>query len=98
MRCEPRILASRSGWRPRRAQNARWSPTIGRPPHDHAAPIMRSIGGEEIDSVLTYPALIDALEQAFRADIEVPPRHHHAIARPGADATLLLMPAWTRAD
>jgi alanine dehydrogenase len=57
---------------------------------------MRSIGAEEIDSVLTYPALIDALDAAFRADIEVPPRHHHRIARPGADATLLLMPAWTR--
>ena len=59
---------------------------------------MRSISSEEIDSVLTYPALIDALDAAFRADIEVPPRHHHAIARPGADATLLLMPAWTRGD
>jgi ornithine cyclodeaminase len=62
------------------------------------AHMMRSISAEEIDSVLTYPALIDALDQAFRADIEVPPRHHHAVARPDAYATLLLMPAWTRAD
>ncbi|HKA71749.1 MAG TPA: ornithine cyclodeaminase family protein [Xanthobacteraceae bacterium] len=59
---------------------------------------MRNVSAEEIDSTLTYPALIDALDHAFRADIEVPPRHHHTIARPGADATLLLMPAWTGAD
>jgi len=59
---------------------------------------LRNISAEDIDFALTYPALIDALDQAFRAGIEVPPRHHHTIARPGADATLLLMPAWTRAD
>ena len=59
---------------------------------------MRSISADDIESALTYPALIEALEQAFRADIEVPPRHHHAIARPGAEATLLLMPAWTQAS
>jgi ornithine cyclodeaminase/alanine dehydrogenase-like protein (mu-crystallin family) len=59
---------------------------------------MRSISADDIDSALTYPALIEALDQAFRADIEVPPRHHHAIARPGADGTLLLMPAWTQAS
>jgi ornithine cyclodeaminase len=58
---------------------------------------MRIIGAEEIDRALTYPALVDALAAAFRADITVPVRHHHAIAQPGAAATLLLMPAWTEA-
>src|SRR5262245_10331157 len=58
---------------------------------------MRSISADDIDSALTYPALIDALDQAFRADIQVPPRQHHAIARTGAAGTLLLMPACTQA-
>jgi len=57
---------------------------------------MRTVTAEEIRQVLTYPALIAALEQAFRGDIDVPVRHHHTIARPDADATLLLMPAWNR--
>jgi alanine dehydrogenase len=62
---------------------------------------MRIIGADEIDRALTYPALVDALAAAFRADIKVPVRHHHTIAArerpPGAAATLLLMPAWTEA-
>jgi alanine dehydrogenase len=58
---------------------------------------MRVITAEEIDRVLTYPALIEALRAAFRADIEAPLRHTHMIAQPGgSEAKLLLMPAWTR--
>lgn len=57
---------------------------------------MRTVSPEEIDRVLTYPALIEALHDAFRAEGESPPRHHHEIGRdPGAHATHLLMPAWT---
>jgi ornithine cyclodeaminase len=52
---------------------------------------MRVITAEEIDRTLTYPALIEALREAFRADIKAPVRHHHAIG----NATLLLMPAWS---
>ena len=51
---------------------------------------MRVITAEEIDRTLTYPALIEALREAFRADIKAPVRHHHTIG----NATLLLMPAW----
>ena len=43
------------------------------------------------------PALIDAMEQAFRTPPIAPPRHHHNMASGTAneaDATLLLMPAW----
>jgi ornithine cyclodeaminase/alanine dehydrogenase-like protein (mu-crystallin family) len=59
---------------------------------------MRVVTAEEIDRTLSFPALIDALADAFRADIEVPVRHHHEIDTPGAaTATNLLMPAWTRA-
>jgi ornithine cyclodeaminase/alanine dehydrogenase-like protein (mu-crystallin family) len=56
---------------------------------------MRIVSADEIERVLTYPALVEALRQAFRGDFAVPLRHHHTIRQPGADATLLLMPAWT---
>jgi ornithine cyclodeaminase len=53
----------------------------------------------EVDARLDDLALIDRLEALFRAGCEMPTRHHHTIAAangPGsADATLLLMPAWT---
>jgi alanine dehydrogenase len=56
---------------------------------------MRIVTAEDIASVLSYGALVDALAEAFRSDITVPVRHHHTISQPGAAATLLLMPAWT---
>jgi ornithine cyclodeaminase len=63
---------------------------------------MRVVGAAEIDRALTYPALIVALDRAFRSDAHVPARHHHAIRRKAsgeageaAGGTLLLMPAWT---
>ena len=57
---------------------------------------MLTISAEDIGKLADYPALIDAIEAAFRSDFEVPLRHHHTIDRPGeAEATLLLMPAWT---
>jgi ornithine cyclodeaminase len=56
---------------------------------------VRVVSPEDIAQVLTYPALIDALEAAFRSDVVVPVRHHHTIQQSGSDATLLLMPAWT---
>jgi ornithine cyclodeaminase len=56
---------------------------------------VRIVSAEEIDRVLTHPALIDALAEASRSDVTVPVRHHHTIPQPGSDATLLLMPAWT---
>jgi len=58
---------------------------------------VRIVTAEDISRVLTYPALIEALAHAFRADVEVPPRHAHMIPQPGgSEAKLLLMPAWTR--
>ena len=56
---------------------------------------MRTIDGEDIARALTYPALVDALARAFCSAIEVPVRHHHRIAQEAADATLLIMPAWS---
>ena len=59
---------------------------------------MRFIDADDIDRLLSFQALIPALETAFRSGTVAPVRHHHAIARPDADATLLLMPAWTGPD
>ena len=56
---------------------------------------MKVVGAEELNRVLTYPALVAALRDAFRTDVTVPLRHHHPIERPGAEAMVLLMPAWT---
>lgn len=55
---------------------------------------MRIISAAEIDGILDRGELVEALREAFRADIAVPTRHHHTIPRPDGDATLLLMPAW----
>ena len=57
---------------------------------------MRIVSADDLDRVLTPAALVDALHDAFRADVEVPPRHVHMIPQPsGSEAKLLLMPAWT---
>jgi alanine dehydrogenase len=56
---------------------------------------VRIVSADEIARSLTYPALIDALAQAFRGDVVAPPRHAHMIPQPdGSEAKLLLMPAW----
>lgn len=57
---------------------------------------MRMIGATEIAEALRWPELIDALERMFRDGCEAPPRHHHTIQRADGEATLLIMPAWTR--
>ncbi len=56
---------------------------------------MRVISSAEIDRALTFPALVDALAEAFRSDMVTPVRHHHEIEREGSHGTLLLMPSWT---
>lgn len=56
---------------------------------------MRVVTASDIDAVLTFPDLIEALRQAFRQEVVTPVRHHHTIGLAGEpDATLLLMPAW----
>ena len=57
---------------------------------------MRVISAADLSKRFTFPALIEALRQAFRSDVTVPVRHHHTIERIGEPAaTLLLMPAWS---
>ncbi len=56
---------------------------------------MRIFDGAAVDAALSYPALVDTLEEAFANGALAPPRHHHAIALDGRpEATLLIMPAW----
>ncbi len=55
---------------------------------------MTFIESAELEAVLQPRELIEALRAAFRAGCEMPVRHHHQIKTTGADATLLLMPAW----
>jgi ornithine cyclodeaminase/alanine dehydrogenase-like protein (mu-crystallin family) len=57
---------------------------------------MKLISPAEIDGLLKWPDMIDAIEQAFRQGMIQPVRHHHTVDRPdGAASTLLLMPAWS---
>lgn len=57
---------------------------------------MQTINAETINSILTFPKLVDALEQAFQAKTTVPPRLHFDMENPNAsrETTLLMMPAW----
>jgi alanine dehydrogenase len=48
-----------------------------------------------VASSLDRASLIEALDDAFRGGFYAPHRHHHTVPVPGgADATMLLMPAW----
>jgi ornithine cyclodeaminase/alanine dehydrogenase-like protein (mu-crystallin family) len=56
----------------------------------------RFVSADDIARVLSYGALIDALDEAFRSDVAVPEKIAHMIPQPsGSEAKLLLMPAWT---
>ncbi|MCI5083540.1 MAG: ornithine cyclodeaminase family protein [Saprospiraceae bacterium] len=57
---------------------------------------MRQVSADQLEKLLDYPSIIDALEEAFCEDYTVPPRHHHDFPNPPlqTDSTLLLMPAW----
>jgi ornithine cyclodeaminase len=56
---------------------------------------MRLFDEAAIDAALSYPGLIDTLEQAFREGGNQPPRGHHDVGRDGESAILLVMPAWS---
>jgi len=61
---------------------------------------VKIFSAEQVDAALDDLALIDRLDALFRQGCEMPTRHHHTIAQAtgsgSADATLLLMPAWTQ--
>ncbi|MER9606955.1 ornithine cyclodeaminase family protein [Mesorhizobium sp. M0243] len=60
---------------------------------------MRLIDSQATGAGLPYGALVDALQSGFVTGCMVPARHHHHLERSGEpDATLLLMPAWSKAE
>ncbi len=60
---------------------------------------MRLFDNAALDAALSYPALIDILDDAFRSDVVAPKRAQYSIERPGEDpAVLLTMPAWSAPD
>jgi ornithine cyclodeaminase len=56
---------------------------------------MQFIDAETVEARLSYPALVDVLDRAFRDGAIAPPRHHHDVplANGRPEATWLLMPA-----
>lgn len=57
---------------------------------------MRFLDATQVASGLAYRPLVEALRTGFKDGCQMPVRHHHTMGVPGeADATLLLMPAWT---
>jgi len=57
---------------------------------------VRFISASEVEAVLEFPVLVEAIAEAFRANVAAPLRHHHSIGGEGKEATLLLMPAWLK--
>ncbi|HAT87556.1 MAG TPA: ornithine cyclodeaminase family protein [Rhizobiales bacterium] len=56
---------------------------------------MHVLSADDVNGLMQYPALVEALRSAFQGEITTPVRHHHTIEMPDqSDATLLLMPAW----
>jgi ornithine cyclodeaminase len=62
------------------------------------SPPVRIVNAREVEAILVYADLVEALRAAFRRDTTVPLRHHHTIPTGGREATLLLMPAWSSPD
>lgn len=56
--------------------------------------MLRVATADELAGLLDDSALIEALRTMFAEGCELPRRHHHTIETGGAEATLLLMPAW----
>lgn len=60
---------------------------------------MKLVFPAEVDALLNWPDMINAIGSAFRQGMIQPVRHHHTVDRPdGAASTLLLMPAWSDFD
>jgi alanine dehydrogenase len=55
---------------------------------------MKIISASELAEAAPYRDIVEALRQGFREDITTPMRHHHNTSDV---ATLLLMPAWSKA-
>ena len=59
---------------------------------------MRTVTADDLDRLLTFPALVETLRMAFRGGCTAPTRHHHHVGSDdGPGAIHLLMPAWSAA-
>lgn len=57
---------------------------------------MLTIDADAVRRLTEWEPLVSAIRAMFAGDCVMPTRHHHTVEAPGeADATLLLMPAWT---
>ena len=57
---------------------------------------IRIVTADDVNRLLSYETLIDALADAFRTDIAVPEKIAHFVKLPsGSEAKVLLMPSWT---
>jgi ornithine cyclodeaminase len=60
---------------------------------------MLMIDQDGVKRLTEFGPLAEAIREMFRKDCVMPVRHHHTIKVPGeADATALLMPAWTEGE
>ena len=56
---------------------------------------MKIISQEEVHEALSYPALIDALQEAFAGQFSMPPRQVHLLDDdPGNNNAFALLPSW----
>lgn len=55
---------------------------------------MQIIDASDVARLLHWPTLINRIERTFKEGVVSPSRHHHSMARPDGEATMLLMPAW----
>jgi ornithine cyclodeaminase len=57
---------------------------------------MRIVTADDLDRLLSFPALVETLRGAFRGGFTAPVRHHHHVGtHDGPGAIHLLMPAWS---
>lgn len=57
---------------------------------------MRIFSRQDVAQLAPHADIIEALREAFRGEVTAPPRHHHYMARAGAEPLVyLIMPAWT---
>ena len=55
---------------------------------------MQFISAQQVDQVLEFPLLINALQRGFASEFSMPPRQVFPLSTAGSDAFALL-PAWT---
>jgi len=61
---------------------------------------MLTINAANVNEALSFPQLVDALQNDFASNVTVPPRLHFDMENPKAnrETTLLMMPAWQSGD